>query len=276
MILVTGATGNIGGELVTQLSAAGRSDVGGLVRAGNARLPPGVQPVLGDLNNPETFAPALDGVESLFLLPGYEGAEQLLSLARDAGARRVVQLSGSSADASPSDNVISRYMIAAEDAVHRSGIEWTILRPCAFMSNALQWVSQLRRGDVLELPFADVAKAVIDPYDIARVAKTALLCDGHAGKTYRLSGPESLLPRDQVRVLAETFGRKIQFQAQSNEEARVEMSAEMPAEYVEAFMSFHAEGAIDESKVQPTVMEVTGTGPRTFAEWASDHADAFA
>jgi uncharacterized protein YbjT (DUF2867 family) len=143
----------------------------------------------------------------------------LCSSAREAGVERVVLLSGGSAVASDLDNAISQYMLASEAAIRRSGLAWTILRPFAFMSNAFRWLPQVRAGDVVKLPFARVANAVIDSYDIARVAATALLEDGHDGQAYRLSGPESLLPADQVRVLAAVLGRDLHFEAQSDEEA---------------------------------------------------------
>jgi hypothetical protein len=112
--------------------------------------------------------------------------------------------------------------------------------------------------------FAAVANAVIDPYDIARVAAAALTSDRHDGRMYRLSGPESLLPADQVRVLGSVLGRDLRLQAQSDEQAHREMSASMPAGYVRAFFSFYVDGTLDESRVLPTVEQVTGERPRTF------------
>jgi uncharacterized protein YbjT (DUF2867 family) len=274
MILVTGATGNIGAELVSQLSAAG-APVRALVRGQDADLPHAVQRAVGDLNQPDSVAPALSDVRGAFLLSGYQDMPGLLARMRAAGVERVVLLSGGAATASDLDNAISRYMIGSEEAVRASGVAWTILRPCAFMSNALRWVPQLRAGDVVTVPFAGVANAVIDPYDIARVAAAALTSDRHDGRVYRLSGPESLLPAEQVRVLGSVLGRDLRLQAQSDEQARREMSASMPAGYVQAFFSFYVDGTLDESPVLPTVEQVTGERPRTFEQWAKRHADAF-
>ncbi|WP_246106676.1 hypothetical protein [Pseudonocardia kunmingensis] len=117
--------------------------------------------------------------------------------------------------------------------------------------------------------------AMIDPADIAAVAATALVADGHEGRVYALSGPESLLPADRVRVLGEVLGRDLRFEAQSDDEAWTEMTARMPEPYVRAFFDFYVDGALDESPVLPTVEEVTGRPPRTFADWARAHADAF-
>ena len=274
MILVSGATGNVGSELVGQLLAAG-VPVRALVRSADAELPAGAQAAVGDLNEPASLSSALEGVEGMFLLSGYRDMPAVLERSRAAGVERAVLLSGGSAVASDLDNALSRYMLASEEAVRRSGLAWTILRPYAFMSNALRWLPQVRAGDVIKLPFAPVANAVIDPYDIARVAATALLKDGHHGQTYRLSGPESLLPADQVRVLGAVLGRDLRFEAQSDEEARAEMSVSMPAEYVAAFFSFYVDGTLDESEVLPTVETVTGERPRVFEQWARHHRDAF-
>jgi uncharacterized protein YbjT (DUF2867 family) len=274
VILVSGATGNIGRELVEQLSAAA-VPVRALVRAPDVQLPDGVQRAIGNLNEPDSVTPALEGVTGVFLLPGYRDLPGLLKRAGGAGVERVVLLSGGSAVASDPDNAISRYMLASEQDVRASGLQWTILRPCAFMSNALRWIPQLRAGDLVTLPFANVANAVIDPHDIAAVASAALLSGGHEGRAYRLSGPEALLPADQVRILGEALERELRFQAQSDEEARAEMSQAMPTEYVDAFFSFYVGGTLDESQVLPTVEEVTGERPRSFEQWVAHHADMF-
>jgi uncharacterized protein YbjT (DUF2867 family) len=274
VVLVTGATGNVGAEVVDQLSGLGEP-TRALVRSPDVRLADVVETGVGDLNEPDSVAAALEGVGAVFLLPGYRDMAGLIGRATDAGVGRLVLLSGGAAVVSNLDNAISRYMLDSENAVRRSGVAWTILRPFAFMSNALRWLPQLQRGEVVSLPFAGVANAVIDPYDIARVAVAALLEDGHDGRVYRLSGPESLRPADQVRILGAALGRDLRFEPQSNEEARAEMSATMPDEYVQAFLSFYVDGTLDESQVLPAVHEITGRPPRTFREWARRHAAAF-
>lgn len=274
MILVTGATGNVGREVVKALQNAGEP-VRALVRSADARLPAGVESAVGDLNEPRTFADELAGARGVFLLSGYEGMPALLEEARRAGVERIVLLSGGAAVASRVDNPISQYMLRSEGEVQDSGIPSTIVRPCEFMSNALRWKAQLENGDLIRAPFADVPVAVIDPHDIGAVIATAMLSEGHSGQAYRLSGPESLLIADRVRILGEVQGRDLRFEEQPAEEARAEMSANMPAEYVEAFFSFNVDGTLDESQVLPTVEEITGKRPGTFERWAIAHADAF-
>jgi uncharacterized protein YbjT (DUF2867 family) len=275
MFLVTGATGNVGAEVVRALTAADQ-EVRALARSGRpAGLPLAVEAVAGDLNRPESLAEALAGVRGVFLLPGYEDMDGVLAEVRRAGVERVVLLSGSSAGSGDTANAVSAYMIRSEDAVRASGVPFTILRPFGFMSNALRWRDQLRAGDVVREPFADVAVAMVDPYDLAAVAAAALVSDGHEGRIYVVSGPEALRPADRVRILGAALGRDLRLEALSNEEARAQMTAEMPVEYVDAFFDFYVDGSLDESRVQPTVREVLGREPRTFEQWAAVHADAF-
>ena len=275
MILVAGATGNVGGELVHTLVDAGQ-DVRALARGpGRSAFPPGVEFAVGDLNQPESLSHALAGVRQAFLPSGYQDMPGLLARMRNAGVEHVVLLSGSSAGSGDLTNAISRYMILSETALRASGMAWTVLRPYGFMSNALQWASQLRAGDVVRAPFGDARVAVIDPYDIAAAAATVLSQEGHGGGTYVLSGPEPSRPADRVRVLAAVLGRDLRFKAQPDAEARAEMSAAMATEYVDAFFNFWADGTLDESTALPTVEQLTGRPPRTFEQWARAHADAF-
>lgn len=275
MFLVTGATGNVGGELVRALAGAGHR-VRALTRSGDQPgLPAGATAVAGDLNDPASLGPALDGAEGVFLLPGYADMPGVLAAARQAGVSRAVQLSGLSAGSGDMSNAITAYMTGSEQAVRGSGLDWTILRPAAFMSNALQWIPQLHSGDVIRAPFAAVRAAVTDPADVAAVAARALTGAGHTGRVYELSGPQPLTPAERVRVLGGVLGRPLRFEAQGDAAARAEMSAAMPAEYVDAFFNFYADGALDESAVRPAVAEITGRAPRTFGQWAAAHAAAF-
>ena len=276
MILVTGATGNVGRELVRQLAEDGE-DVAALIRRDEdrARLPSGVHGVVGDLNRPQPWAPALSGVSAAHLQAGYDGLDELLAAMLDASVERVTLQSSSSVPAGDMTNAVARYHILSEQAVRDSGLAWTFIQPNSFMTNALRWLPQLRAGDTIRLPFANVPIATIDPADIAAVAAAALTTDRHEGRSYRVSGPESLRPAEQVAILAKVLGRDLRFEAQSDEEAHAEMTASMPAEYVDAFFSFFVEGTIDESTVLPTVEEVLGRPPRRLEDWARAHAGAF-
>lgn len=274
--LVTGATGNVGAEVISALAGRGHQ-----VRALTRRVTPGratasgVEAVPGDLDDPASLAGPLEGVDGLFLLPGYRDMPGVLDQARRAGVARVVLLSGGSAGSGDLGNAVTAYMVRSETAVRDSGLAWTLLRPAAFMSNALRWRSQLAAGDVVRLPFAGVRTATVDPYDIGAVAAAALTEDGHAGRIHQPTGPEPLLPGEQVAILARALGRELRFEAQPDDEARAEMTASMPAAYVDAFFDFYVAGSLDESQVRSTVQDVTGRAPRTFDQWARRHAADF-
>jgi uncharacterized protein YbjT (DUF2867 family) len=272
VILVTGATGNAGGAVVRALLDRGEQ-VRALVRDGSSLLPDGVARAVGDLNRPDSLTPHLDEVFGVFLLSGYEGLDQTLANMRNAGVGRVVLLSSSAAPGGDLSNAVARYHILSERAVRESGLAWTFLQPNSFMSNTLRWRPQLQAGDVVRLPFAEVAVASIDPDDLGAVAAAALTEPGHEGRAYRLSGPQSLRPAEQVAILGRALGRELRLEAQSDEEARAEMSRGMSPEYVEALMRFFASGALDESEVLPTVAEVTGRQPRSLEQWAGAHIE---
>lgn len=275
VFFVTGASGNAGSAVVRALLSMNQP-VRALVReAREGAIPPQAETVIGDLNQPDTFADALSGVRGAFLLSGYDGLETSLARMREVGVERVVLLSSSAAPSGDLSNAIARYHIESEQLVRRSGLSWTFLRPNSFMSNTLRWLPQLRADDTVRLPFADVAIAAIDPDDLAAVASLALTTPGHEDRSYRLSGPQSLRPADQVAVLAEILGRPLRLEPQSNDETRVELSRTMPAEYVDAFFRFFVDGTLDESHVLSTVEELTGKPPATFRQWATRHVDAF-
>lgn len=270
MILVTGATGNVGAEVVQSLAAAG-DPVRALVRdPRSATLPPGVAAVPGDLTAPGSMR--FDGVRALFLLPGYPGVAQA---AAKAGVEHIVQLSGVSAGTGDTGNAITRYMMAAEQEVTECGAAWTILRPCAFAANALRWLPQLRAGNVIRVPFPEVRTAALDPQDLGAVAATVLRGNSQHGEILWPTGPQPLTPAEQVAILAEATGRDLVCQGLTDDQARAEMLETTPPEYVDAFFDFYADGAIDESIVRPTVDDILGRPPRTFAQWADAHADAF-
>ncbi|MET9284680.1 NAD(P)H-binding protein [Nocardia beijingensis] len=271
MILVTGATGNVGGEVVQALLRE-QQPVRALVRE-QTDLP--VEQAVGDLNEPTSLAAAVDGVEAVFLLPGYRDMPGLLATMRSAGVKRVVLLSSLATVATDARNAVSEFMIRSETAVRESGLAWTFLRPNAFMSNALRWLPQLRSGDDVRDGFAEVPIASVDPYDIAAVAVRALLDSGHEERIHKLSGPQRLLPAERLAVLAQVLGRDLRFHPLTDEQARADMSAHMPEEYVHAFFSFYSDRTLDESQIYPTVEEVTGHPPRTFHQWAVAHANDF-
>jgi uncharacterized protein YbjT (DUF2867 family) len=133
MILVTGSTGNVGREVVANLVRRGE-DVRVLVRDPTTATSSGVDRAVGDLAHPESTRDAFRGVDRLFLLPGYPG---MARVAREAGVGRIVQLSGGSAGSGDDSNAITHFMEQSEQDVRETDLEWTLLRPSAFMSDTL-------------------------------------------------------------------------------------------------------------------------------------------
>jgi uncharacterized protein YbjT (DUF2867 family) len=268
MILVTGASGNIGREVVCALHAAGEP-VRALTREGStAGLPDGVAAMAGDLTDPSSLAGAFADADAVFLLPGYPG---VATTAAKAGVATVVQLSGTSVQTGNRSNPISAFMMASEDEVQAADVRWTILRPYDFMANTLRWLRQLQRGDVVREAFTSVPVAMIDPYDIGAVAALALTADGHEGRTYPLSGPGLLLPADRVRILGNALGRPLELLPLTDDEAREQLSADQLAEYVQAMFDFYVKGEIDVSHVLPTVEQLLGRPGRSFEQWCAAH-----
>jgi uncharacterized protein YbjT (DUF2867 family) len=276
MIVVTGATGNVGGEVVAALAGRGEG-VRALARdPAGAALPAGVDVVHGDLELPESLTPALDGARAVFLLGGWGDMPGLLRRFGRAGIEHVVLLTSRCVVGGMADNAITRMWLDSEAAVRDSGLAWTILRPSGYHANALRWRAQLRQGDIVRAPWPDIAVAAIDPADIAAVAAVVLTGPGHEGAAYSLSGPEPLTPGDQVATLAAVLGRPLRYEPLSDEQARAEMAPDTPAPYIDAFFRFYSGGEFDDSAVLDTVAQMTGRPPRSFAQWARAHADAFA
>lgn len=279
MIVVTGATGNVGAEVVAALTRRGLP-ARAVVRdrgAAAAKMSVGVDVVQGDLELPESLTPALRGADAVFLLGGWGDMPGVLQRVADAGVGHVVLLTSRCVIGGEPDNAITRMWLDSEAAVRDSGVPWTFLHPSGYQSNPLRWLPQLREGDVIRAPWPDVPVAAIDPADIAAVAATVLADPAaHAGRSHELSGPEPLTPGQQVATLAEVLERPLRYEAVPDEAAKAEMAGNAPQPYIDAFFRFYSDGEFDDSRVVGTVQELTGRAPRHFAQWARDHAGAFA
>jgi uncharacterized protein YbjT (DUF2867 family) len=279
-ILVTGATGNVGREVVSQLLAA-NAQVRALTRNPDAAsLPPAVELACGDLTDPATFDACLDGVEGVFLVwtASPEAAPAAVErLARQA--KHIVFLSSPHKTAhpffqQPQPNPIAALHEEIERLIEVSGLPWTFLRPGMFAANARSWwAPQIRVGDVVRWPYAAAPTAPIHERDIAAVAVRALLEAGHDGADYVLTGPQSLSQLEQVATIGDVIGRSLRFEEISPERARRELSA--PASVVNMLLAAWA-GAIGQPAfVTSTVAEITGRPARTFRHWVTDHAVEF-
>ncbi|MFB7591865.1 NAD(P)H-binding protein [Streptomyces sp. NPDC056169] len=276
MILVTGATGNIGSALLKQLHARGAGPLRGLTRdAERAVFPEGVEAVEGDFTEPASLKPVLEGVRSLFLVSRLGSDADILEAARQAGVEHVVLVSSVTVQTHPHLGPAGENL-AVEQLLKASGMAWTILRPTQFASNALMWAASIRGHETVRAPYAETALPTIHPADIAAVARVALTEPGHRGRTYALTGPEPVTARRQVEAIAAALGREIPFAEISRQEAHAQMAAVFGAEAADAVLDVTGGDVNDELlMVRDTVSQVTGTPARTFQQWASENANAF-
>ena len=274
-ILVTGATGNVGRHVVTQLAHAGLK-VRALVRdPSRAGLPEGVEVVRGDLTAPETLAPALDGVESVFLIwPGFaaQTARPVVDeIARHA--RRIVYLSAQGAELEGDEPGIFHQEV--ERVIRQSRLSWTFLRPTGFATNTLGWAEAIRQG-VVRWPYGRASRTLIHERDIAAVAVHVLTSAGHGGAAYALSGPERLTQAEQVAIIGEVIGREVRWEDQPPQEAREYLLAAWgDATFVDAALAGWGSFVDTPEEVTDTVDKLLGRPALTFREWVHDHAADF-
>jgi uncharacterized protein YbjT (DUF2867 family) len=163
-----------------------------------------------------------------------------------------------------------------ERLIVESGLASTVIRPGMFASNSLHWWSvPIKDGEVVRWPYADAENAPIDERDVAAVVARVLDDDGHAGGDYVLTGPESLSQADQVRIIGNVMGRRIQFQELSPDEFRRETAETWPRPVVDMLLAAWEATMGRPAFMTSTVLDVLGSPPRTFAQWATHHAGAF-
>jgi uncharacterized protein YbjT (DUF2867 family) len=282
MIVITGATGNVGRSLTASLVSAGHV-VTAVARGTSADLPSGkgIVPVAADLTDPasaQSLAAHMAGAKALFLLVPGAGAgvdaPALLKMAATAGVQRVVLLSSQAVGTRPGAAAYAP-MAAIEDAVTNSGLEWTILRTGGLANNAFAWVPTLRARQAVFAPYGDVALPAIDPLDIAEVAAVALTGDGHPGRTYVLTGPQATTPRQRTESIARAIRQTLAFIEVSPEDAREQMLQFMPAPVADATLAILGHPTPEEAQVSPDVEHILGRPGRSFADWAQRNATAF-
>jgi uncharacterized protein YbjT (DUF2867 family) len=279
-ILVIGATGTVGRQVVSQLSAAG-AKVRALARnPGAARLPSKVEVVRGDLTLPETLDGCLDGIDTVFLVWTAPAAAVVPALERIAKhTRRIVFLSAPLKTAHPlfqQPNPLRAIGEQIERLIETSGLHWTFLRPGMFAANAVSWwAPQIRAGDVVRWPHLAAPTAPIDERDIAAVAVRALCEDGHSGAEYVLTGPQSLSQFEQVSTIGRVLGRSLRIEEILPDEARRELLTIGPLVAVNMLLQAWAAAIGQPAHVTSTVADITGTRPHTFFDWATDNAKEF-
>ncbi|HWG24177.1 NAD(P)H-binding protein [Actinospica sp.] len=277
MILVTGATGTVGRQVVEQLVAEDQPVRAVARDPDSSGLPDGVEVVAGDLSDAVGLAPNLHGVDAVFLLwpfPTVESVRKLgpaliNTLAAHVG--RVVYLS-----ATPAAQPPGGFWRAVEALIEVSGLEWTHLRPTGFAKNTLIWADQIRAGDVVRWPYPDAARSLIHERDIAAVAVQALVRDELIGAMPVISGPEAITQADQIAQIGTAIGRELSCEDMPQGEAVAELVARFGnADFARSALDVWAGFVTEPEVVTTAVAEVTGEPGRLFRDWAAEHADDF-
>src|SRR5215813_1679444 len=287
-ILVTGATGTVGSEVVKQLSSTGqkvRSSVRSTTRVTSNDNLKDVELVEMDYNKPETLVTAFKGADRLFLLTpaspkAAELAANLVKEAKKNGIKHIVKQSVMGAD-SELDVAHLRLHRQAEKMIEESGIPFTFLRPNDFMQNFVNFYSPtIKSNNALYLPAEDAKVSFVDVRDIAATAVKALTDDEngrHIGKAYTITGPEALSYSRVAEILSNVTGKKISYVNVSEEDTRAGMKAmgweDWLIDTTLQLFDLYRKGYT--SRVSSEVEEILGRKPISFTQFAKDYAQAF-
>ncbi|MFD7014557.1 NAD(P)H-binding protein [Streptomyces sp. NPDC059161] len=198
----------------------------------------------------------------------------IIDLAAAGGVRRIVLLSSQGVSTRPTGP--SRVaMRAVEDALRGSGLDWAVVRPGGFASNAFAWAESVRTRQTVAAPFGDAGVPVVDPADIAEVAAACLLDDRHTGGVFELTGPEVITPRQQAETIAAALGTPVRFHELTREEAKAAMTRFVPAELADDTLDIIGDPTPAELRISPDVERVLGRSPRPFNSWLTRNIAAF-
>jgi uncharacterized protein YbjT (DUF2867 family) len=279
-VLVTGATGRVGRGVIDLLLDAG-VPVRALTHRSEAAatLPANVEVVSGDLTVPESLDAGLQGVGAVFLVWTAPATAPAVVERLAAHARRVVFLSAPHKTPHPffqQPNPMAVLYAEVERLIAGAGLEWTFIRPGMFASNALPWwANAIRDSGVVRWPYGAAETAPIDDRDVAAVAALTLYQDGHTGGDYVLTGPESLSQAEQVSIIGEVLGRRIEFEELSPDEFRTETEGSWPRPAVDMLLAAWAATMGTPAYITSTVLDILGSPPRSFRQWVVDHASSF-
>jgi len=278
MILVTGATGTIGKELVNLLFKAGHP-VRILVRSEKkvAHLDSRIERVIGDLDAPNTLDAALKGVNKVFLVT-FETRQDsnLIQAAKNFGVQHIVKLS--TLEANRPYLMVGRWHREREQLIEASGITWTFLRPGMFMSNSIEWWAEtIKSQGRVYFPGGKGRVAPVAPRDVAAVAYNVLTQSGHYGKIYELTGPELITINDMATIIGKLLGKPVKYISVPQFAAGLQMLLfGLDPKLIRAFMQLASElrsgrGAV----LTETVQSLTGHPAQTFEAWCRENLDAF-
>lgn len=284
MILVTGATGKNGAEIIRRLS--GRKErVRAMVRLHNGRMrgtsTTELEYVEADFDDPASLRKVLRDVQRAFLVTNSsehveERQLRFVDLAREAGVKHIVYLSQLHA-ASDSPLRFLRYHAAVEEALRRSGMSYTNLRPNLYMQALLMIGHSIASEGRFLAPAGDARISVVDVRDIAAVAVAALTRSGHEGKTYDITGPEAITHTEMAAQLSEALERRVAFVDVPEREFREALRGfGMPDWQADGLLEDYAHYRRGEaSNISSAVKDVTGGVPRPFIAFARDYKPAF-
>jgi uncharacterized protein YbjT (DUF2867 family) len=267
MILVTGATGNMGRPLVRQLLAAGLP-VRATTRSHGTALP-GVDVMVGDLDAPEFRRQALAGVDQVFLQLGAGEVQAILRSCAAAGVRRVVLVTSLNAQVRP-HGYVGRGSLAAEALMRELGLRGTVLRPWEFASNSLALAGEISATGIIRRPAGSQPSPTIHPADLAAVGTVLLTQDGHDGRTYALTGPAELTCADKLAIIGDALGRALKFEEYHDPEQAIAIR-ERPDEVSGSLGLCYLESP----GVLGTVEELTGRPARGYEQWVAENVDRF-
>jgi len=285
-ILITGATGTVGSEVVKQLSAKGENII---VKAAARSATDNtfenlnrVQVVQLDYDKPDSLAVALKGVDKLFLLTPFQSnmvdlTSNLVSEAKKAEVKYIAKQSVMGADAEPGITP-GRLHRQAEKIIEESGIPFTFLRPNFFMQNFVNYYSNLIRSQgAFYIPAGDAKVSFVDVRDIAGVAKSLINDNQQKGRAYNITGGEALSYGQAAEILSKAVGKKINYVNVTDQDARNGMKDMSMDEWTIKSMIelFEITRAGYVSEISPIVEQVTGNKPITFSQFANDYAGSF-
>jgi uncharacterized protein YbjT (DUF2867 family) len=284
MILITGATGNVGREIIKQLSVKGIASRA-MVRSGKAAEKlagvPGVSPVTGDFDDVASLEAALAGIETAFLLTNSSEraeAQQLafVAAAKKMGVRHIVKFSQIHADAASPVRFL-RYHAVVEQAIRDSGMAYTFLRANLFMQEFLSFRDPILQSGQFFAPIGDGKVSLVDVRDLAAVAVAALTEPGHDDKTYVLTGPEALSHAEIATKMSAALGRPVSFIEITPEQMRqAVMSFGFPEWQADGLLEDYAHYQRGEAAdISHDIATVTGSPARSFDIFIADHASRF-
>lgn len=279
-VLITGATGNTGSGLVPALRTAG-VDVRVLVRSESKAQPlkeMGVEIVVGDLDQPKTIGPAVEGVDKIYLLTWNgptqaQQAENVIKAAKQAGKPHIIRHSMWGSEKSR----IVKQGDQVEAAIKSSGLPWTVLKPTFFMQNTMMAAKTIASDGVIYWDTGDGKLGMIDVRDIVDAAFAVLTGSGHEGKSYILTGPQAISMHDVASIFSKVLGKQIKYVSVPGEAALASMTSMGFPEWIARGYGELMEGFSEgfANRTTDNVANLTGHPARSFEQFARDFAQVF-